>query len=173
MRVDSYSLRVSPHKILTHYKRAKNDLAVGKSGWYHLHHMITVSTSQGMGHLFGGGTASSLWCFCQKCMSCVWTRGNPEKPKRKIVLNLNWKLSHLSVSVWTQGNTRETQTQNSPQSTVIWASVCGHEETPEKPRPSNSPQSTVIWASVWTRGNTGENQTQEQSTIYSHLSLCV
>ena len=57
--------------------------------------------------------------------------------------------SHLSICVWTEGNTRETQTQE--QSSIYsHLSVC-----------------------VWTQVNTRETQTQEQFSIYSHLSIYV
>ena len=51
--------------------------------------------------------------------------------------------------MWTQGNTRETQTQE------------------------QSPTCSHLSVCVWTRGNTRETQTQEQSPTCSHLSVCV
>ena len=100
---------------------------------------------------------------------CVDTREQQRNPDPGTVLNLQ-SSEHLCGHKETP---EKTKPRNSPQSTVIWASVCRQEGTPEKPRPRNSPISTVVWASMWTGGNTGENQTQEQSSIYSHLSVYV
>ena len=104
----------------------------GKPGWYHVQHVVTVSPICGTGQLFGESTGSSLWGFRQRCMSCVRTRGSPEKPRPRI----GPQSAVMSVCVRTRGSPEKPR----PRSVLnlqSWVSACGHEGTQRNPDPGS------------------------------------